>query len=82
MYLVDSAESLSSAGLRFEVSSFDPPPYYIFRESGSAVEAIATRKDDISCCGEPDFLLKPRRFFGETIWETGGPGKVICLRGR
>ena len=52
--LVNSAESLFGAGLRFEVSSFGPRLYCIFQESGGAVGAIATHVDDISGRGEPD----------------------------
>ena len=37
-------------------------PHYVFRKSGGAVGAIATRIDDISGCGEPDLLLKVQRF--------------------
>ena len=53
-YLVNFAESLCSVGLRFEVSSFGPCVYFIFRKSVGAVGVIATNFDDIPGCGEPD----------------------------
>ena len=60
-YSVNSAESLPSAGLRFEASSFDPRLFYVFRKSGEAIGAIATRIDGILGRGVPDLFLKARR---------------------
>ena len=59
-FLVGSAESLSSVGLLYEVSSFGPRMYFIYRKSGKAVGVIATRVDDISACGGPELLLELR----------------------
>ena len=59
---MNSVESLSRVGLRFEVSSFGPRLYFVFRKSGGAVGAAATPTGDILGCGEPDLLLKVRRF--------------------
>ena len=35
-YLVDAVKSLSDLGLKFEVSSFGPRAYYIFRKLGGS----------------------------------------------
>ena len=58
--LVNSVESPSRAGLRFEVSSFGPRLFYISRKSGGTVGAIAAHIADILGCGEPDLSLKAR----------------------
>ena len=57
----NSAESLSSVGLRPEVSSFGPRVYFVYRESGRAVGVIATHIYDILGRGKPDLLPKVRR---------------------
>ena len=59
---VHSAKSLSSVGLRRDVSPFDPFMYFVYRKSGSAVGALATHIDDILGCGVPDLLVKVRGF--------------------
>ena len=80
-YLVNSAELLPSVGLRFEVSSFDPFMYFVYRKSGPAVGVIATHIGDFSGCGEPDSLLKVR-VFRKRDSEIESPGGVDCARGR
>ena len=60
-YLVNSVESLSEAGLRLEVSSFGRRPYFVFRELGGAVGAIAMHIDDILGRGAPDLPKNARR---------------------
>ena len=64
-YVVDSAESLSIVGLCFDVSSFDPCLYVVYRGSGSAVGVFATHFDDILGCGEPEISPKARNFLGK-----------------
>ena len=61
-YLLGAEELLAAVGLRFEVSSFDPRPYFVFRKSGGAVGAITRQIDDISDCGGPHLLLQARYF--------------------
>ena len=60
-YLASLAESLPSVGLRFEVSSFGPCLFFIFRKSGVAVGAVTRHVDDM--------LLYARRFSGERFGE-------------
>ena len=55
-YSANSAESLSSAGLRVGVPSFDPCMYPIYRKSEKAAGVITTHNDDILGRGEPDLL--------------------------
>ena len=57
-YLVNSAESPPSAGLRSEVSSFGPRMYCSYRKSGEAVGVITTHIDEILGCGGPHLLPK------------------------
>ena len=64
---MNPVESLSSAGLRYEVPSFGPRLYHIFRKSGGAAGAITTHIDSILGCGRPDPLLKARCFLGRQI---------------
>ena len=64
-YLVNSAESPSSVGFRFDVSSFAPRMYFVYRRSGSAVGVSTTHTGDISGCGEPDILSRARNFSQE-----------------
>ena len=61
-YSVNSVDSLFGVVLKFEASSSVPRLYFVIRKSGRAVEAFATHIDNISGCGEPDLLLKVRRF--------------------
>ena len=79
-YLANSAESLSSAGLRFAVSSLGPRMYFIFRKSGKAVGVITTHIDDISGCGEHDLLLRawkfPEKRSGELKVQEGSFARV------
>ena len=64
-----SGAALKRAGLRCQVSSFDPFLVSIFRETGSAVGALTTHIDDTFGRGEPDVPPKIRDFsarrFGE-----------------
>ena len=46
-YLLNSADSPARAGLKFQVSFFDPRPYFIFRKSGGAAGAAAAQIDAI-----------------------------------
>ena len=61
-YSVESVESPFKVGHRFEAPSVDPSLYFVLRISGGAVGAIARNIGDFSGCGEPDLLLKARRF--------------------
>ena len=66
--VVNIAESPSSAGLKFDASSFDPFLCCLFRGSGGAIGAIASRYDDISGCEEPDLSLTVRRILENRFW--------------
>ena len=61
-YLVNSVDLPAAVGLRFDVSSFVPRLYFVFRKMGSAVGAFATHTDDISGFREYDLLAKVRGF--------------------
>ena len=61
-YLVNSVHSLSTVGLRFEVSSFDRWLHFVYRKLGSAVGAITTHIDDLLGCGEDGLLVKVRGY--------------------
>ena len=80
-YLVNSVDSPSRAGLRFEVSSVGPGLCNIFREFRGAVVAIAAHTDDNSGCGQPDLLSNARPSLGGEIWGAEGPGRALCTRG-
>ena len=67
--LVNSAKSLSSVGLRRDVSSFDPFMYFAYRKSGSAVGVLANHIDDILGCGVPDLLVEARGFLDKRFGE-------------
>ena len=58
---VNSTESPAAEGLRFEVSSVDPRPYFAFRISEGAVGAIDTKIDEILSCGEADLSIRAQR---------------------
>ena len=79
-YLVNFAESLSEAGLRFDVSSFDSCLYYIFPKSDGAAGAIARHFNDKSGWGEPDLPLETRSFlerrFGRPTAQENSIGDV------
>ena len=64
-YVVNSAASLSSVGLRFEFPSFDPRMCFVPRGSGSAVGVSATHIDDILGRGEPEISPKARNSSGK-----------------
>ena len=75
-YLVNSMRSPSAVGLRFEVSSFDPRLYFVFRTSGGAVGAIGTHIDDILSCGEADLSHRAGAFWEHDLGKcrfTGSP---------
>ena len=76
LQLLKSGNSLARAGLGFQVPSFEPRSYLIFREISGADGAIATHIDDIrmSCQGA--------RFFGTPFRGVEGSGKVLCTSGR
>ena len=57
---MNSADSLPTVGLRFEVSSFDLCLYFVYRRTGSAAGAFATHIGDIPGCGEGNLLAKAR----------------------
>ena len=80
-YLVNSAESLSSVRIRSEVSPFNPRPCYMFRKSGGDAGAIATRAGDILGFGEPDSLLKARRFSAERFGKLEAQGEPFVHAG-
>ena len=71
-YATNSAESLASVGLRFEVSSFGPRMFPIHRKPGKAVRAIATHIGDIFGCGEPELVLVAPGFSGKRFGELEG----------
>ena len=58
-YLLESVDSLAKVGLRFRASSFAPCSYFVCREAGGAVGAIATHIDGILGCGRQ---ITPARF--------------------
>ena len=60
--LLGSANSLDRAGLEFPGSSSGPGAFFIFRNLGGAVGAIATHIADIPGRGEPDVLPRARNF--------------------
>ena len=74
-YSVNSVSSPSSVGLRFDVSSFGPRVFFIFRKSGKAVGEIATHIADMLGRGEPGLLLKARDFSGKC------PGELEAQEG-
>ena len=53
-YVLRSAKSLGRVGLKFQVSSFGPCLYNIFRGFGGAVGAPTTHIADIFGRGTPD----------------------------
>ena len=61
-YPANPAESLSSVGLHFKASPFDPCVHFVYQKSGSAVGVNVTHIDDIPGPGEPDLSLKARSF--------------------
>ena len=66
---MNSVESTSTGGLRFEALPSDTRLCFVFRKSVRVGGRIATRTDDISGCGEPDPLLKARRLLAERFGE-------------
>ena len=63
-YLVNPVEPRPKVGLEFEASRLTRV-FSVFRKSGGAAGAVATHIEDSSGCGEPDRLLKVRRYLGE-----------------
>ena len=60
---------MERAGLRCQVSAFDPRPVFIFRPTGCAVGAFTAHIDDILGCREPDVPPKIRDFPGHCFRE-------------
>ena len=68
-------ESLPTVGLKFQASSFGPRLYLVFPKLGGAAGAVTTLIDDISCCGEPDLLLRVRCILEKRSDRLVVPGK-------
>ena len=56
-------------GLKFQVPSFAPRLYFIFRESGGAVGPLGY--------GEPDIWLQARKYLGHRLRRRTGQGKSL-----
>ena len=54
--------------------------FFVFRKSGWAVGAATTHIEDILECGEPDLLLKVRRFLGNCFSKLKVQGES-CAHG-
>ena len=74
-FLVDSAESLASVGLRFKVTQFGPRAHFICRESEKAAGVVAAHIDGVSGRGEPDLFLEARGFYEDRF------GKLAAQEG-
>ena len=70
-YLAISVDLTPTVGLRFEASSFGPCLYSVYRKTGSAAGASATRIGDILGFGERDLPAKVRK--GKCKSERGRP---------
>ena len=62
--------------MKFQVASFNPRPYFIFRRSGRAVGAVTTHIDDTPGLGEADVVSD-----GRCSAEHRGHGKSIVRSG-
>ena len=59
---IAAEDSLAEVGLEFEVSSFDPCLFFVYRRDGGAVGDFATRIDDILGRGAWGVPSKTRAF--------------------
>ena len=79
--LVNPGESSPSVDLRFEVSSFGPRLFGIFRKSGGSGGAITAHIADILGCGEPDLLLGARGFLQRGLGQLEANEKIFARVG-
>ena len=68
-HLLNSDESLKQVGLRCRILTLGPCLFFIFRTTGSAVGVFATRTHDVLGGGEPDVLIRIRKFPGRRLGE-------------
>ena len=63
-YSFGARDALAMAGLKFQVSSFHPFPFSVFRARGGALGVLTTHIDDILFCGKRDAAHLAPRFLG------------------